>query len=414
MASDPDPTQANDHRSLVEGVNATAIERPASATEVADLLRMASSSGRSVVPFGGRLSLGTGNAADQADIGLDLTGLSGIHSYLPADLTMSVSAGTTLEEIREALGAHDQELPIDVPFPERATIGGLIATGFSGPRRLGSGSLKDLIIGCEYVRGDGLLAKAGGMVVKNVSGFEIPRFLHGSWGSLAVMTSVNLKVLPTPRSEATLLINVSSMLSGLELASVLPKTQPSLAACTVSRGEAETTVVAIRIPGREAAVGAIISELKQAAGAMSAQGIRVLNAGPSRTFWRTQCERWAVSAGDVVVLVGTRPRDADRIVAAVVERFGSAPQPVEVLASPATGSVRFRFRAASVPAGEFWQRLDLTSLPNQTVGYVESAPLTWKQGINVWSIDANRDPLMQSIKQQFDPKAILNPGRLFI
>lgn len=413
MASDPDHRQANDHRSLVEGVNATAIERPASATEVADLLRTASSSGRSMVPFGGRLSLGTGNAAAPADIGLDLTGLSGVHSYLPADLTMSVSAGTRLEEIREALGAHDQELPIDVPFPERATIGGLIATGFSGPRRLGSGSLKDLIIGCEYVRGDGLLAKAGGMVVKNVSGFEIPRFLHGSWGSLAVMTSVNLKVLPTPRSEATLLINVSSMLSGLELASVLPRTQPSLAACTVSCGEAET-VVAIRVPGREAAVGAIISELKRAAGAMAAQDIRMLNAGPSRTFWRTQCERWAVSVGDVVVLVGTRPRDAARVVATVVERFGSAPQPIEVMASPATGSVRFRFNAASVPAGEFWQRLDLKSLPNQTVGYVESAPLAWKQGINVWSSDANRDPLMQSIKQEFDPRAILNPGRLFI
>lgn len=413
MASDPDHRQAHVHHFLVEGVNATTIERPASATEVADLLRMASSSGRSVVPFGGRLSLGTGNAAAQADIGLDLTGLSGVHSYLPADLTMSVSAGTTLEEIREALGAHDQELPIDVPFPERATIGGLIATGFSGPRRLGSGSLKDLIIGCEYVRGDGLLAKAGGMVVKNVSGFEIPRFLHGSWGSLAVMTSVNLKVLPTPRSEATLLINVSSMLSGLELASVLPRTQPSLAACTVSCGEAET-VVAIRVPGREAAVGAIISELKRAAGAMSAQDIRVLNAGPSRTFWRTQCERWAVSVDDVVVLVGTRPRDAVRVVAAVVERFGSAPQPIEVMASPATGSIRFRFNTASVPTGEFWQRLDLKSLPNQTVGYVESAPLTWKQGINVWSSDANRDLLMQSIKQEFDPRSILNPGRLFI
>ena len=126
-------------------------------------------------------------------------------SWEPADLVLSVRAGTTFAEVQPELGEHGQEIPIDVAYPERATIGGLIATGFAGPRRLRSGSFRDLLIGCEYVRGDGLVANAGGMVVKNVSGFEIPRFLHGSWGALAVLTTVNLKVTPKPRHDGTIL-----------------------------------------------------------------------------------------------------------------------------------------------------------------------------------------------------------------
>src|SRR5699024_1400043 len=124
-------------------------------------------------------------------------------SYEPADLTASFHAGTTLAEVNDILGEQGQELPLDMPQADRATIGGLVATGFYGPRRLGSGTLKDLLIGCAYVRGDGLVAKAGGMLVKNVSGFEISRLLHGSWGSLAGLTSINLKVVPKPKADFT-------------------------------------------------------------------------------------------------------------------------------------------------------------------------------------------------------------------
>lgn len=383
-----------------------------SAGELADLVRTAADLRQSVVPFGGRLSLGTGNVVPPADIGLDVTGWRGIHSYLPGDLTLSVASGTSYAEIADALAEHGQELPIDVPFPNRATIGGLIATGFAGPRRLGSGSLKDLIIGCDYVRGDGLQCKAGGMVVKNVSGFEIPRLLHGSWGSLAVLTSVNLKVIPTPRSEVTLKVDAESMASALDQAGHFLESQPALFACTVTRRRDDISL-ALRVMGREQAVEAIIDSLVKAAAA-PANEIRVLDPLASRAFWQSQAEEWMSQSSDVVVCVGTRPRDVSQVVSAVNNLFESAHAAADMNVSPGTGSVRFRIDPALVSADQFRDRWGGTNLPQHTVAYIESAPTGWKRGTNVWLIDSASDTLMQAIKRQFDPHGILNPGRLFI
>src|SRR5690606_32925866 len=101
-------------------------------------------------------------------VALDLAGTAGIADYVPADLTVSVGAGTRWSDLQAALGAEGQTIPLDVPFANRATVGGVVATAYAGPRRLRDGSLKDLLLGASFVRGDGLAAKAGGMVVKNV------------------------------------------------------------------------------------------------------------------------------------------------------------------------------------------------------------------------------------------------------
>jgi len=293
----------------IEQAPARSIAMPGSPDEVADVLKTASDLRQGVVPFGGGLSLGTGNVIEPVDIGLNLTGLRRVHSYHPADLTLSVGAGATFAEIADTLGEQGQELPIDVPFPDRATIGGLIATGFAGPRRLGAGSLKDLLIGCEFVRGDGLLAKAGGMVVKNVSGFEIPRLLHGSWGSLAVLTSVNLKVVPAPKGEATLLVGVESLESGLERTRALLAAEQGMSACTVSSNGNETTV-AVRCMGRDSTVGAMIAALKSVASSSDGT-VDVLQASESRSFWQSQAEHWAIASSDVIVTIGARPRNLE-------------------------------------------------------------------------------------------------------
>jgi len=395
-----------------EGPSARSVSRPTSPAQIADLLQTASDLGHGVVPYGGGLNLATGNVTEPVDIELDLTGLSGVHSYHPADLTLSVGAGTTFAEIDETLQRHGQELPIDVPFPERATIGGLIATGFAGPRRLSSGSLKDLLIGCEFVRGDGLLAKAGGMVVKNVSGFEIPRLLHGSWGSLAVLTSVNLKVVPAPRSEATLVLGVDTLASGLECASLMLAKQPAMSACTVSR-TSDGTTVAVRCMGREGAVGAMIAELKITA-ARSMKNADALDMAESRSFWRSQVEAWARASSEVVVTIGTRPRNLSMVATMVENHFETSDRSLDLIASPGTGSIRFRFGPTATTADELraWRRG--ADLPGSTVGYIEFAPPDWKGGANVWGIGAEPDPLMRAIKTQFDPRGILNPGRLFI
>lgn len=398
--------------SLADGLSAVKLERPSTPSDVASILRTASDLGHRVVPIGGGLSLLTGNLVPPVDVALDATGLTGIHSYLPDDLTLSVAVGTTFAEISAVLDERGQELPIDVPYPERATIGGLMATGFAGPRRLGSGSLRDLIIGCEYVRGDGLLGHAGGMVVKNVSGFEIPRFLHGSWGSLAVITSVNLKVVPRPRSEATLVVPTESMPSGLERAWGFLAALPTLAACTVTRIAGESSV-AIRVMGRDKAVLSSIRALASHEGAPAPHG-EVLELSESQAFWQSQGEEWTGTPTEILVSTGTRPRDTDRLVAAIDQRFGRDEHAVDNHVSPGTGAVRFRLDPASVTASEFWERLEMETLPEHTVAYIESAPAAWKGDMHVWGTTFAGEPLMRAIKQQFDPQGVLNTGRLFI
>lgn len=127
--------------------------------------------------------------------------LNRILHYEPADLTIAVEAGATVAEVNRTLGEHHQLLPIDTPFPEVTTIGGLFATGLGGPRRNRYLSLRDWTLGVEVMGPDGVVTKSGGMVVKNVTGYDLPRLHHGAHGAFGIVTRVNLKVVP--REEAS-------------------------------------------------------------------------------------------------------------------------------------------------------------------------------------------------------------------
>ncbi|MCO5217720.1 MAG: hypothetical protein M9909_02605 [Thermomicrobiales bacterium] len=145
-----------------------------------------------------------------------------------------------------------------------------MATGFSGPRRLNQGTLKDLLIGCEYVRGDGLIAKAGGMTVKNVSGFEMSRLLHGSWGSLAVLTRVNLKVLPIARVDRTISWRDDSVSDGLGRQRTLLAALPMATSAQTVRDNAGV-ITSIRFVGRGGAVDDYLARAEAAVGAPVAE-----------------------------------------------------------------------------------------------------------------------------------------------
>src|SRR5690606_35928916 len=217
----------------IDGVTPARIERPTTAEAVTEVIRETDASGAWVLPYGGATAMSGANPVDAIPVALDLSGISGVVEYTPADLTISVSAGTRWGELQDVLAAEGQTIPLDIPFPRQATVGGVVATGYAGPRRLRDGTLKDLLLGATYVRGDGLVAKAGGMVVKNVSGFEVPRLLHGSWGSLAVITSVNLKVIPLHDHEITIQSDQADTLATAERVLALTRSRSAIAAATV-------------------------------------------------------------------------------------------------------------------------------------------------------------------------------------
>src|SRR4029453_10899227 len=150
----------------------------------------------------------------QTDLTLDLSGLSGVTLYEPEELVLSAKAGTPLAEIEALVASKGQQLafepmdygPILGGTPGRGTIGGALAANLSGPRRIKAGAARDHFLGVSAVSGRGEIFKSGGRVVKNVTGYDLCKLIAGSWGTLAAMTEVTIKVLPSPETEATVLI----------------------------------------------------------------------------------------------------------------------------------------------------------------------------------------------------------------
>jgi len=176
---------------------------PGSAEEVAAVLALANQHQLSVVPAGGSTEC---NAAEsRGDIVLHLNRLTQVEHYDHADLTVGVGAGVTVAQLNALVGADRLLFACDPPLPERATVGGILATSGHGPLRQGYGALRDFCIGIRFVAGDGRRAKGGGRVVKNVAGYDLMKLMIGSYGTLAVITSASFKLFPAPRQTRTFL-----------------------------------------------------------------------------------------------------------------------------------------------------------------------------------------------------------------
>ncbi len=188
----------------VLGKEAERTVRPESITEVQAVLKYAHESGSAVVPWGGGTGQDYGAPPRKADILLDLSGLDSLIAHEYADMTVTVQAGMTLSALQAQLALHGQFLPLDVPHPEKATVGGVLATNASGPLRLGYGTVRDWLIGISVVDAQGRLIKGGGKVVKNVTGYDLPKLHVGALGTLGVIVEATFKVSPRPEAMLTL------------------------------------------------------------------------------------------------------------------------------------------------------------------------------------------------------------------
>jgi glycolate oxidase FAD binding subunit len=156
-------------------------------------------------------SLASASAGRKPVASVDLSALNRILEYRPEDMTVTVEAGITLTKLQETLNERGQWLPIDPPFPERTTIGELLARNLSGPRRFGYGTIREYLIGLSVVLADGRLVKSGGKVVKNVAGYDLLKLFVGDHGSLGVIVEATFKVLPSPACERILRTICTSM-----------------------------------------------------------------------------------------------------------------------------------------------------------------------------------------------------------
>jgi len=189
---------------LIDDFGPVPVVRPASLSDLADIVCGAASQKQAIYPLGGRTMLGMGLPPTRPGIGVDMTGLADVIDYPTRDMTITVQAGITIARLQEILRAKHQRLPVDVPRPEHATLGGALATNASGSRRYGFGTLRDYVIGISVVNDEGHAAKAGGRVVKNVAGYDMCKLYIGSLGTLGIIQQVTLKLRPLPESEAVI------------------------------------------------------------------------------------------------------------------------------------------------------------------------------------------------------------------
>jgi len=195
------PPRASDvARHAMNGVAPKQAWRPETAGELAEAVRQAATEGLKLVPWGGGVSLSRERAPERYDVALDVSALRRITVYDAEDFTITAECGITLDDLRAALEAQRQELPLEAAEGWGATLGGVLAANASGPRRRALGAPRDRILGARFVTGDGVLARTGGRVVKNVAGHAVHRLLVGSRGTLGVMAEASLKLLPQPVS----------------------------------------------------------------------------------------------------------------------------------------------------------------------------------------------------------------------
>ncbi len=187
----------------VDGVVPEAAVAPRSVEQVLSVVRLAAESRSAIVPRGGGTVIGAGMPPERHDIALETRSLDKLIFHEPADLVACAEAGMTLETLNKELAKHGQMLPLDVPNPGRATLGGVLAANTSGPRRGGYGTARDRVIGLKVVDPSGTLVKGGGRVVKNVAGYDLPKLFIGAHGTLGVIVETALKLSPLPAKTAT-------------------------------------------------------------------------------------------------------------------------------------------------------------------------------------------------------------------
>jgi glycolate oxidase FAD binding subunit len=388
------------------GVVPHLVVEPGSDAEVAAVLRCADDAGLTVIPRGGGTKLDWGNPPRAVDLVLSLARLNRVVEHAWADMTVTVQAGCTVAELQNTLAQHGQRLAIDVLWPERATVGGILSTNDSGTLRLRYGGLRDLVIGSTLALTDGTMAASGGKVVKNVAGYDLSKLATGALGTLGVITQATFRLHPLPRHTRSLSITASSIGEAQRLTNALQQAPLSLAALQIRAQDNEATQIDLLFEGTEAG---ITSQEEHVRGV--AEGLPV--ASPTGSVWEARQQLWLAAAdGTAIAKFSVLPADLGSTLTSVAQLC--------------TGHAA-RWRVVAQATGLGWLRLDV-SPPEQTPilgelrARIEQAggSLTILQqppgaiSLDTWGSVGDALPLMRAVKQQLDPRGTLNPGRFVV
>lgn len=374
----------------LNGVKPRTVVAPTNVEGVRTTLLQASREGLAVVPWGGGTRQGLGLPPARYDVALDLSGLNEVVEYEPADLTVTVQAGMTLGKLQTLLAGHNQALALDPPFADQATVGGTLAANLPGPISHRFGGPRERVIGLRAVLVDGSVVHSGGRVVKNVAGYDLARLFVGSLGTLGVITEVSFKLAALPAVAATALCRTPSIDEAIRTAGLILDLNLPLNALEVGRVE-QDYVVTLDCSGRTAVVDRIGRDLK------TIGDFEILLDDVHHQLWSSWRDK-GLDRDNVVLRAVTHPGTSRNVVRTVGD--GSFQW------RPGTGVLR-----VLVPTHEPDRVLrihqSLTGVADVTV---EHSPGFLPAGTPTWPA-VTAGAAMRRLRDTFDPKHTLNPGR---
>jgi glycolate oxidase FAD binding subunit len=373
----------------IDGYGPLPVVQPESVAALCDLVKQQRAKREAIYPVGGRTMLDFGLPPTKPGIAVDMTALNRVIDYPARDMTITVQAGITFEKLQATLAQENQWLPLDVPDPEKMTIGGVIACNVSGPRRLGYGTIRDYLLGISFVSDEGLEIKDGGRVVKNVAGYDLMKLHIGALGTVGVITQVTLKVRPLPEKN-----NIVSLMVKPELWSEWV----DLISMTESRPVAvgmqfysDKVGYYLGFEGSEANVKWQVDRIHQEIKGRSYMAFVMANDNAKPIIQKTVSNQIAQES-IFIAMLNMKPSE----VSDVLLKISNVNAEIEPL------------------NGVIWIRADQAATIAQCHSFeVRRAPTAWKTPERVFGPPTPAFELMRHIKRTLDPDGVFNPGRMF-
>ena len=379
---------------------------PHTKSSLAQLVKLAFQNKERILPTGNSSKISWGGLTQDISLVISTAKLNQVIDYAEEDLTITVESGLKLADLQRIVAKKGQFLAIDPTYPDSATVGGIVATADTGSWRQRYGGVRDLLLGLSFVRFDGEIAKAGGKVVKNVAGYDLMKLFTGSYGSLGIISEVTFRLYPLPAYFKTLVItgqgeDIATLRQIIVSSGLTPTAADLISPCVLKSLElGENMGLMVRFQSIEESVHNQVEQLKSLASNLNLK-FSLYGDQEEEQLWRKLKEIVTIPASESTITskIGILASES-------IKLFTKFNYPGLINISSGIG----RLSLDQENSLELLPKIRKFCESNQGYLTILESPLTVKEKIEPWGYKGNGFPIMQKIKQQFDPPSIFKPN----